>query len=77
MPTIIFLFGLRFFFYSEEHLPIHIHVQNGDGRAKIIIANMEVVENNGIKPKDLKKAIAIIEEYRDEIIKAWNEYFDE
>ena len=77
MPTIIFLFGLRFFFYSEEHLPIHIHVQNGDGRAKNIIANMEVVENNGIKPKDLKKAIAIIEEYRDEIIKAWNEYFDE
>ena len=77
MPTIIFLFGLRFFFYSEEHLPIHIHVPNGDGRAKIIIANMEVVENNGIKPKDLKKAIAIIEEYRDEIIKAWNEYFDE
>ncbi|MBQ2197591.1 MAG: DUF4160 domain-containing protein [Bacteroidales bacterium] len=33
MPTILFLFGLRFFFYSEEHLPIHIHVQSGDGRA--------------------------------------------
>lgn len=77
MPTIIYLFGLRFFFYSEEHLPIHIHVQNGDGRAKIIVSDMEVVENNGIKPKDIKRAIAIIEEYREEIIKAWNEYFGE
>ncbi|MBQ6283570.1 MAG: DUF4160 domain-containing protein [Bacteroidales bacterium] len=77
MPTIIYLFGLRFFFYSEEHLPIHIHVQNGDGRAKIIVADLEVVENKGIKPKDLRKAISIIEEYREDIIKAWNEYFDE
>ena len=77
MPTIIYLFGLRFFFYSEEHLPIHVHVQNGDGRAKIIVSNLEVVENNGIKPRDIKKAITIVEEYREDIIKAWNEYFDE
>lgn len=77
MTTIIYLFGLRFFFYFEEHLPIHVHVQNGDGRAKIIVSNLEVVENNGIKPKDIKKAITIVEEYREDIIKAWNEYFDE
>ena len=45
MPTILFLFGLRFFFYSEEHLPMHIHVKNGDGKAKINIETTEVVEN--------------------------------
>ncbi|MBR0531229.1 MAG: DUF4160 domain-containing protein [Bacteroidales bacterium] len=77
MPTIIFLFGLRFFFYSEEHLPIHIHVQNGDGRAKIMVETGEIAENNGIKPKDIKKATEIVDQYRDDIIKAWNEYFDE
>ena len=77
MPTIIFLFGLRFFFYSEEHLPIHIHVQNGDGRAKIMVETGEISENNGIKPKDIKKATEIVDQYRDDIIKAWNEYFDE
>ena len=77
MPTIIFLFGLRFFFYSEEHLPIHIHVQNGDGRAKIMFETGEIAENNGIKPKDIKKATEIVDQYRDDIIKAWNEYFDE
>ena len=61
MPTIIFLFGLRFFFYSEEHLPIHIHVQNGDGRAKIMVETGEIAENNGIKPKDIKKATEIVD----------------
>ena len=34
MPTILLAFGLRFYFYSEEHMPIHVHVENADGRAK-------------------------------------------
>ena len=39
---------LLLFFYSEEHLPMHVHVKNGDGKAKINIETAEVVENNGI-----------------------------
>ena len=37
----------------------------------------EVVENNGLKPADLKKAVDAIKQYKEEMIKAWNEYFDE
>jgi len=33
MPTLMNVFGLRFFFYSEEHLPMHVHMQNSDGKA--------------------------------------------
>lgn len=77
MPTILFLFGLRFYFYSDEHLPIHIHVTNGDGRAKILVETAEVVENTGIKPKDMKRAVDAVILYRNDIIKAWSEYFDE
>ena len=76
MPTILFLFGLRFFFYSEEHLPIHVHVENGDGRAKIDVETAEVIENKGLKPKDLKRAVEAVRLYKDDIIKSWNEYFD-
>lgn len=64
MHTVLFLFGLRFFFYSDEHLPMHVHVKNGD-------------ENNGLKPADLKKAVDAVKQYKDDFIKAWNEYFDE
>ena len=52
MPTLFELFGIRFYFYSEEHLPIHVHIQNGDGRAKVnVYPEIEVVSSNGIKPK--------------------------
>lgn len=27
MPEILRIFGLRFFFYSREHEPIHVHVK--------------------------------------------------
>lgn len=37
MPTLFILFGLRFYFYSDEHLPIHIHIKNADGQAKFNI----------------------------------------
>ena len=76
MPTVLYLFGLRFFFYSDEHLPIHIHVKNGDGKAKINVNTLEVMENNGIKPGDLKKAIDIVRQYQEDIVKVWGEYFD-
>ncbi len=77
MPTIMYLFGLRFFFYSEEHLPIHVHVQSGDGKAKINVETLEVIENKGIKPTDLKKAVDAVRSYQTDIKKAWYEHFDE
>ena len=56
MPEIFRIYGLRFFFYSDEHLPIHVHVKNGDGEAKFEIANDGIIlkQNWGIKSKDLK-----------------------
>ena len=73
----MYLFGLRFYFYSEEHLPIHVHVQNGDGKAKINVETLEVIENKGIKPTDLKKAVDAVRSYQTDIKKAWYEHFDE
>ena len=34
MPTLLRLFGLRFFFYMDEHRPIHIHIECGGKLAK-------------------------------------------
>lgn len=77
MPTLFELFGMRFYFYSLEHLPIHVHIENGDGRAKINIETLELVENQGIKPKDIKKALQIAELYQEEIISKWKQYHGE
>lgn len=56
---------------------MHVHVKNGDGKAKINILTAEVVENDGLKPADLKKAVDAVKQYKDDFTKAWNEYFDE
>lgn len=74
MPTLFIFFGMRFFFYSNEHLPIHIHVRNGDGEAKFEVENIRLITNRGIKNKDIKMAEAIIEENREIIIAKWKEY---
>ncbi|MGM9764431.1 MAG: DUF4160 domain-containing protein [Candidatus Cryptobacteroides sp.] len=68
---------MSFFFYSLEHLPIHVHIENGDGRAKINVETLELVENQGIKLKDIKKALMLTELYQEEIILKWQQYHGE
>ena len=78
MPTLFTIFGLRFYFYSEEHLPIHVHVRNSDGRAKIQVdPEVVLIENKGIKPNDLKKALSLTHLYKEQIKEFWYEFFME
>ena len=78
MPTILVIFGLRFYFFANEHLPIHVHLENADGLAKIALEpKIKLVENNGIKPKDIKRAMSIVEQYREEFIEKWIEFHGE
>lgn len=53
-----------------------MHVENGDGRIKIqITQTIEVIENKGMKQKDVKKAIGIVELYKEEIVNSWQMNF--
>jgi len=75
MPELFRFFGMKFFFYSLEHLPIHIHVRNADGEARFEVQpEIRLTESRGMKTKDLSLAEAIIEEKKEEIIKKWNEF---
>jgi hypothetical protein len=75
MPELFRFFGIKFFFFSNEHLPIHVHIENSDGDAKYEINPVRLVSNKGIKNKDLKLAESIIEENEELIEKRWKEYF--
>lgn len=77
MPEVFRMFGMRFFFYMNEHLPIHIHVRNSDGEARFEVDPVRLIESRGLKPRDLVLAEALIEERKDEIIKKWNEILGE
>jgi hypothetical protein len=73
MPELFRMFGMRFFFYSLEHLPIHIHVRNADGEAKFELEPVKLIFSRGMKPKDLVLAEALVSERRDEIVAKWKE----
>ena len=74
MPTLLFKDGFKFFFYANEHEPRHIHVMRGGDFAKIELSDMYVAKSY-LKPRDLKKALAIVKTYRKDFERRWDEYF--
>ena len=77
MPTLLIIFGMRFFFYLDEHLPIHVHIERNGKKAKIdLCPDVRLVYNHGMKEQEIKKAIEICIMYKDEFIKEWHRRFD-
>lgn len=72
MPEILRLFGLKFYIYTRDHEPLHVHVVSQDGEAKFIVADeITLLENARMKPKDVKLAESIIEDNKDLIKTSW------
>jgi len=75
MPEVFRIFGMRFFFFANEHLPVHIHVQNADGRTKFQVSpKVKLLQNKGLKSSDLKLAHAVSEDNKTNIINAWEAF---
>lgn len=77
MPVILRFNKIRFVFFSNDHLPIHIHAIYGKNLAscKIITSTLEVEDNIGFSNKDLKLLKNIVEKNKKLIEDEWNEFF--
>ena len=75
MPTLLNQNGFKFFFYANEHEPKHIHIMHADGFAKIELDNLKVVQNY-LKPKDIKLALEIVRENKENFERIWDEWFN-
>ena len=75
-PTLFREKGYRFYFLSNEEDRIHIHVTSADGEAKFwlepIVSLAVCYRLNAVK---LKEVQGIVEEHKNEIIKAWQKHF--
>ena len=76
MPTLLDQDGFKFFFYSNEHKPMHVHVVRGDDFAKVELSTLNVIYNS-MKPKDLKRAIALVKSNNQTFMRKWDEYFSQ
>lgn len=73
MPKVFEQDGFSFFFYMNEHDPIHVHVSNGGKIAKfeVSVDGAALVANSG-----MKKALELAQQNRELIKNKWHETFD-
>ena len=77
MPKVFEQDGYRFFFYSNDHRPIHVHVRYGSGEAVFEVEEaVQLRESQGLKVRELAKAEELASGHRDLIIERWHEHFD-
>ena len=76
MPTIINVKGFRFFFYSNDHDPLHIHIEKDSKTAKFSLAPVELLKSKKFNASELKVIRIIIEGNIELLKQKWNEYFN-
>lgn len=78
MPTVFILFGFVFKFYSDDHEPIHVHVEKDGHEAKYNVSpEVMQVYNHGFKKNEIKMIESVIEENVEVIIDRWTTFFAE
>jgi hypothetical protein len=75
LPIILSIYGFRFFFYTNEHAPKHIHVEKGDATAKFNLFPVELVKSKRFKANEINDIGKLVPENRELFNKKWNEYF--
>ena len=75
MPTVFILNGYRFMFYSDDHEPIHVHVEKDGHTAKLNVEPVELVFNKGYKVNEIKEIESVVTDKKDLIVKKWNSVF--
>jgi hypothetical protein len=85
MPKLYEYLGILFYFYSNEHEPIHIHAKKAEFESKAefyivngIISEIKIISVKGKKPlfgTELKNFQAFLEHYATEIVVKWIDYF--
>lgn len=77
MPVVLRSGKFRFFFYSNENNePVHIHIESGGKTAKFWLDPLVLQANYGFNRNDMKKISKIVKDNKDQLMEAWDEYFD-
>ncbi|MDP2061187.1 MAG: DUF4160 domain-containing protein [Flavobacteriaceae bacterium] len=75
MPTILFVNGYRFFFYSNDHEPKHVHIEKDGKTAKFNLEPVELTKSIRFSASEIKEIRKIIEQNQALFKLKWDEYF--
>jgi hypothetical protein len=85
MPKLFIYKNIIFFFYSNEHLPIHVHVRkdNRQMRVQLTIINgkltsWHILKERGFRAltkRDIKNVDFVMKRHGEKIIQKWMDFF--
>ncbi len=83
MPKIYEYFGIKIFFFSDDHEPIHVHAEYNGSVVKVsffiedgkIYKITYVEDTKKFPPAKLKELKKFVSKYKDNIVWAWDKYF--
>lgn len=75
MPTIFRKDGFRFFIYSDDHEPAHVHVFKGGTELRVSIGDdatsPRVMSRRQMGDQEAIRAVRLVAEHQAELIGAW------
>ena len=76
MPTLLRISGYRFFFVSlDRGEPPHVHVKMENNVAKVWIDPVVLERAGGFNRVEISKIVKLVQEYREQFLESWNEFF--
>lgn len=77
MPTVLKRGPYRFFFVSVDYNePPHVHVQRENMNAKFWLDPLVLQNAGGFHRVELNKVARLVNENREYLLEAWNEFFN-
>ena len=77
MPIVLREGPFRFFFYSADRdEPQHIHVTRDNNVAKFWLDPVRMQRSGGLSRSEIRQAQRIIEDNRERLMEAWDDYFN-
>jgi len=78
MPTVLRNGPYRCFFYAgDREEPPHVHVERDDNVAKFWLDPVRLVGSGGFRSAELGRIQKLIEEHREDLLRSWNEFFND
>jgi hypothetical protein len=77
MPTVLIKHGYRFFFYVNDHSPVHIHIEKGEGTAKFNLEPVKLIKSRRFKANEIAEMRKLVSGNVELFKDKWNEYFND
>jgi hypothetical protein len=77
MPSVLQVGPYSFVFFSSDRTePAHIHVRRDRQLVKFWLEPVSQDKNRGFKEHELNSIAKLVEDNRETLLEAWNEYFN-